>query len=264
MYYYLHDTFLADKRWEKVVDRIKTRLLDLEIGGKHEKLTLLKSVDELIGDEVKRGMTTVVVIGNDKTFLKVVDVAAKSNITVGLIPVGPENNLAQYLGLPMAEAACDVLAARKIVAMDLGRVANQYFFTSLKINKNLDRLSVQKDSYKIVPQAGCAEIAIYNFYFPFGDEQFSRKMRINSAQDGRMELVIKTKAKSKGWSPFGKKAHDLKIDSIIQGQKFDVKSFEYLPVKLDEFKVLKTPIVVEVEKNKLNVIVGKNRAKHIV
>lgn len=263
MYYYLHDAFLSDKKFEKHIDKIKTRLLDLEINGKHEKLTLLKSIDELINDEVKRGTTTVVVIGNDKTFLKVVDVAARNNITLGLIPVGPENNLAQCLGIPATEEACDVLAARKVVKFDLGSANGQYFFTSLKINKNLDRLSVQKDTYKIVPQPECAEIAVYNFYFPYAEEQFNRKMKISSAQDEKLELAIKVKGKKKGWLSFKKNPEDMKIDSIIQGNKFDVKSFEYLPVKLDEYKVLKTPLVVTVGDRKLSVIVGKNRLKNI-
>jgi len=96
MYYYIYDNYLTDKKYEKELDKIKTRLLDLEIQGKHEKLTLLKSIDELVKDEIKRGATTVVAVGNDKTFLKLVDVIAQSGVTLGLIPVGKEdNNLAK-------------------------------------------------------------------------------------------------------------------------------------------------------------------------
>ena len=42
MYYYVYDTYLSDKKYEKILDKVKTRLLDLEIQGKHERLTLLK------------------------------------------------------------------------------------------------------------------------------------------------------------------------------------------------------------------------------
>lgn len=262
MYYYIYDTFLSDKKYEKTIDKIKTRLLDLEIQGKHERLTLLKSIDELINDEAKRGANTVVLLGNDKTFLKVVDAVAKNNITLGMIPIGENNNLAECLGVPMEDAACDVLAARKTVRFDLGRVGGQYFFSNVKITKSLDRVSILKDNYKIVPQQACVEADIYNFYFPRGEEKFERKMKNCSAQDQKLELVIKTKPKRAGW--FRKKSEaGANIDSIIQSGRFEVKSFEYLPVLLDDYKVMKTPITVEVEPKKLNVIVGKNRLKNI-
>ncbi|NQT49676.1 hypothetical protein HQ571_03205 [Candidatus Kuenenbacteria bacterium] len=261
MYYYIYDTFLSDKKYEKTIDRIKTRLLDLEIQGKHEKLTLLKSVDELINDEVKRGVNTIIMLGNDKTFLKVIDVIANNNVTLGLIPVGPDNNLAKCLGLPMEDAACEVIAARKIVKFDLGKTNNQYFFSSLKINKNLDRLSIEKDKYKITLNPECQEIDVYNYYYPVGKQSFEKRMKKSSAQDQKIELVIWSKQKKR--KLFSKNQGELKIDTLIQGSLFDIKSFEYLPVVLDDYKVIKTPVKIEVEPEKLNVIVGKNRLKTI-
>ncbi len=261
MYYYIYDTFLADKKHEKVIDRIKTRLLDLEIQGKHEKLTLLKSMDELIRDEVKKGVDTVIVIGNDKTFLKAIDVAAQNDVSLGLIPVGEDNNLAPCLGVPMEEPACEVIAARKIVKFDLGKINAQYFFSNLSITKNLDRLSVQKDKYKIVPSRECSEIAIYNFYFPNKKQRFERQMKKVSAQDKKLELVIRSKQEKGSW--FSKKTETARIDSIIQGEEFEIKSFEYLPVLLDGYKIIKTPVKIEVEPKKLKVIVGKDRLKTI-
>ncbi|MBT5338422.1 hypothetical protein HN858_05125 [Candidatus Falkowbacteria bacterium] len=261
MYYYIYDTFLGDKKYEKTIDRIKTRLLDLEIQGKHERLTLLKSVDELINDEAKRGVKTVVVLGNDKTFLKVVNIIAKNKITLGLIPVGPGNNIAKCLGLPMEDAACEVIAARTIVKFDLGKVGEQYFFANLKINKNLDRLSVEKDNYKIVPQADCAEIEVNNFYFPNEKRKTESKMKKFSAQDNKVELVIRSKVNKRAW--FSQKQPQPKIDTIIQGTDFKIKSFEYLPVTLDNYKIIKTPVVVEIEPKIFQVIVGKGRQKNI-
>jgi hypothetical protein len=261
MHYYLYDTFLGDKKYEKVIDRIKTRLLDLEIQGKHEKLSLLKSIDELISDEVKRGANSIIVVGNEKIFLKVVDAAAKNNVSLGMIPVGENNHLAECLGLPMEEAACDVIAARKIVSFDLGKVNNQYFFSNLKITKNLDRLSIQKDNYKIVPRADCESVEVVNFYLPPIAGDFERKMKKCTAQDQLLELVIRRKGQKRRW--FGGGGGKPQIDSLIQGNEFEIKSFEYLPALMDDYRVIKTPIKVEVEHAKLKVIVGKNRLKTI-
>ena len=261
MYYYVYDTFLSDKKYEKVLDKIKTTLLDLDIQGKHEKLSLLKSVDELIRDEIKRGVNTVIVLGNDKTFLKVIATIGKNNVTLGLIPIGEGNEIAKTLGIPMEEAACDVIAARKIVKFDLGKANDQYFFSNLKIDKNLSRLNIQKDQYKVVPRGNCAEFNIYNFYFPEEKSKFEKEMKRYSSQDEKLELVIRTKVTKKAW--FNKKKTINPIDSIIQGKLFKIKSFEYLPVLLDGYKVIKTPVVVEMASEKLKVIVGKNRLKNI-
>ena len=261
MYYYIYDTYLSEAKYEKIIDRVKTRLLDLEIQGRHEKLTLLKSVDELVVDEAKRGTNTIIVVGNDKTFLKIVDAAAKNNITLGYIPIGEGNSLADCLGLPPEDKAAEVIAARKIVSFDLGRASNQYFFSNLTISKNLDRLSVEKDNYKIVPQSDCVEIGVSNFYFPVEGASFDRKMKKFSAQDQKLELVIKTQSGKKHW--FSRRTNGKRVDSVIQGTEFRIKSFEYLPITLDGYKIIKTPAVVDVAPVKLKVIVGKSRLGNI-
>lgn len=256
MYYYVYDTYLSDKKYEKVLDKVKTRLLDLEIQGKHERLTLLKSMDELITDELKKGAITVVVVGNDKTFLKVINTVAKNSITVGIIPIGGGNNIARTLGIPTEDAACDILAARKIIKFDLGKIKDQYFFSHLTIDKTLTRLSVVKDNYKMTPSSECVELNVYNFCYNVGDEDLEPVLKKISPQDGYLELVFKIKEKSSGWF---KKSGRLLVDSIIKGKKFEIKSFEYIPTFLDGARVIKTPFTVEIESKKLSVIVGKDR-----
>ncbi|MBT4722670.1 hypothetical protein HOB30_02845, partial [Candidatus Falkowbacteria bacterium] len=250
-----------DKKYERVLDRIKTRLLDLEIQGKHEKLTLLKSLDELINDEVKRGTSTVILVGNDKTFQKVVDVATKNKVTLGIIPVGPDNNIAESFGISDVETACDIIAARKIISFDLGKVNDFYFFSDVKLVKNLSRLNIVKDSYKILPKPECVEVSVSNFYFPRGEEPYNSKMNKYSAQDNKIELLIRTEKKKKNW--FKKKQEKTLIDTIISSDYFEINSFEYLPATIDDYKVIKTPLKLSIAKEKLKVIAGKNRLSHI-
>ncbi|KKR08560.1 MAG: Transcription regulator [Parcubacteria group bacterium GW2011_GWC2_39_14] len=261
MYYYVYDTFLSDKKYEKVLDKIKVALLDLDIQGKHERLTLLKSIDELIKDEVKRGINTLIVLGNDKTLLRVIDTVGRHNITLGMIPIGPDNKIAECLGIPPEEAACEIIAARKIIQLDLGKANDQYFFSSLKVEKNINRVSIHKDNYRIVPQPNCVEFDIYNFYYPAVAENYEKEMKKFSPQDEKLELVIRKQGKRQGW--FKKKDVLKPIDSIIQSKVFKIKSFEYLPVVLDGYKVIKTPVIVELAPCKLKMIVGKDRLKHI-
>lgn len=261
MYYYVYDTFLSDKKYERILDKIKVTLMDLDIQGKHERLTLLKSIDELIKDEIKRGVNTVVILGNDKTLLRVVDTIGHNNITLGMIPIGPENRIAEFLGIPPEEAACEVIAARKIAELDLGKANEQYFLSSLKIDKNLNRVSIQKDNYRVVPQPNCIEFDIYNFYVPEGESDYEKEMERYTPQDNKLELVIRKQALQGGW--FKKRKILKPIDSIIQSKIFKIKSFEYLPVVLDGYKVIKTPVTVELAPHKFKMIVGKDRLKNI-
>ncbi|HMB26282.1 MAG TPA: diacylglycerol kinase family protein [Patescibacteria group bacterium] len=261
MYYYIYDTFLNDKKYEKVIDRIKTRLLDFEIQGKHEQLTLLKNIDELIGDEVKKGANTVIVVGDDQTFLKVIDVVADNDVSLGIIPVGPNNRIAEAFGVPMEEAACEIIAARKIVKLDLGLANQKYFFTDLKISKNLDRLQVEKDRFQVVPKKTCQEVEIINFYMPDPKIGFEKKLKKISAQDGYLDMVVRAKNNNHKWLKKNKMAG--KIDTVMTSDKFKVKSFEYLPLELDGYKIIKTPAEIQIKRDKLKVIAGKNRRKDI-
>jgi len=256
MYFYIYDTYLNDRKYEKILDKIKTRLLDLDIQGKHEKMTLLKNIDELVEDEVRRGVNTVIVVGNDKTFLKVVDVAAKNNVIVGLIPVGPGNEIALSLGIKPEDLACDIIAARKVSQFDLGQVNANYFFSSIKLTKNLDRLTVVKDNFKIIPKANCSLVAISSFHVGSGG-QLAEKVKDCSCQDGFLELVISKTLKKGGW--FGAKTKQEVVDSVISSRQFEVKSFEYLPAVVDEYRIIKTPFKVEIGNKKLSIIVGKDR-----
>jgi diacylglycerol kinase family enzyme len=261
MHYYVYDTFLADKKYEKALDKIKAKLLDLEIQGRHEKLTLLKSIDELVSDEVRKGTNTVVVLGNDRSLLKVVNVAAKSNITLGMIPFGEGCEMARALGLPDGGDACEILAARKVVKFDLGKIRDQYFLTTAVINKNLTRLSIGKSGYRIIPRAECSEVEICNFYFPKKDEIPDDAYAKSSINDKKLELMFKVPIKSDGW--LRTKILGQKIDSMFQGDVFDIKSFEYLPIVLDGYKIIKTPVNVEIAPGKLSLIVGKDRISQI-
>ncbi|MFA6536942.1 MAG: diacylglycerol kinase family protein [Patescibacteria group bacterium] len=262
MYYYLYDTYLQEPKYEKILDHLKTRLLDFEIQGKNEKLTLLKNVDELINDEVKRGVDTLVVVGNDKTFLKVVDAVVRNNLTLGIVPVGQGNNIASLLGIGNEDEACEILSARKVVNLDVGKANGQYFFNKISVNKNLERISVERGAIKITPRHDCGLIEINNFYVPENGDQIDENLATLGVQDGILDLLFFKKNKKRSWFA-GKKNEEQIMDSLFEGDLFKIKSFEYLPVLLDGYKVQKTPVEVMIEKQKLKVIVGKNRLSQI-
>ncbi|HUT22345.1 MAG TPA: diacylglycerol kinase family protein [Candidatus Bipolaricaulota bacterium] len=259
MYYYLYDSFLSDAKYEKIIDRIRTRLLDLEIQGKPGHLSLLKSANELIEDEVKNGIKTVVVVGNDKTFLKVINIVAKHNLTLGIIPIGEDNFIAESLGIPPQELACDILAARKVEVIDLGLANDVYFFSDIKIEKNLSRIGIKKDTYSIIPQASCQKVQIFNFCYKKEDIANNRILEKINPQDGLVDIVTIEKGNRVTGFLKSKKNNFKYSKTILPSKELEIKSFEYLPVKLDNSYVLKTPIKVKVAEKKLKLIVGRYR-----
>src|SRR3989344_5440347 len=152
MYLYLYDSFLNKKKYAAPLARIETRLTDLGIGGKIFRLSPLRNVEELIADEIRTGTKTIIPVGHDRTLSQIVNVSARFELTIGLIPIGPDNTIARTLGIPEGEAACNILAARIVKRIDLGRINNVYFISNLQLNVNGQAVTLQcEDQYIITP-----------------------------------------------------------------------------------------------------------------
>ena len=259
MYYYLYDSFLNDKKYEKVLARIESRLTDLGINGKIGRLNILKNPNELVEDEIKSGAKTVVVVGNDKTVIQILNALAGNKAVLGFIPLGSDNKLSEVLGIPYGEEACDLLSARRVKKIDLGKANNQYFLSNLQIKSNKVELEFEK-GYKVIPVKN-NEITIYNLAGP----EIMSQSKFIKPQDGLLETLVEPQkvnlpkflnilSKPKKFKEVGKR-------SIFPTKKLTIKSLDSEPVSvlLDGIKVLKTPVKVEVALKKLTVIVGKDR-----
>ncbi len=248
MYCYIYDAFLRDKRYETTIARIESRLLDLEIQGKAEKLTILKSMKELVDGAIKRGAKTIVAIGDDQTVSKIISIVADKEMTLGMIPIGDHHRIADFLGIPRAEKACDVLSARIVEQLDLGKANNAYFLSFLDIPAAKElRIECDEGKFVIEPSDGNHGISVYNFGAGGHDPR-----------DGILELVIRRQEAPSGASHFFKKSGA--EQSIFPLRSMLIKSSRAsLPAYADGQTVVKTPLTVTVVPKKLRVIVGKNR-----
>lgn len=251
MYLYLYDSFLNSKKYSRFLAKTETRLTDLGIGGKIFRLSPLRNVNELLAEEVRNGARTIVVVGNDKTLTQIINLAAKFDVILGVIPAGPNNKLASILGVTDAETACDVLAARIIEKIDLGKVNNTYFLSNLTIDGG--QLTIDcENQFRIIPQ-GQEQINICNFrpvfVSPAGQTNYF------NPRDGLMEILIQP-LKTNFWQMFKKPAA---LSSIIPFKKIAVRSKGSVPVITDGQKIMKTPVEIEIAPKKLKIIVGKNR-----
>lgn len=259
MYFYLYDTFLSAKQYEKTLARIEARVADLGIKGRVVKLTVLKQLEETIKEAIDRGAKTVVVVGNDKTVSKAINVIANyKNTTLGIVPVGEENEVAKILGIPEEDFACDVISNRLIDVLDVGRINDQYFFSKVEIEDGGVSLECN-GVYKIEPGEEVEKVTIYNFGY-----YLTKKI---NPKDGALEILITTRKKGRGLFYFLKKKimgpdsffinKYLKINSTIEDE--EAGGIKEKPIKIDGLRVIKTPAKIDVVPRRLKVIVGKER-----
>lgn len=252
MYLYLYDYLLSSKKYIKTLARIETRLTDLGIGGKISRLSPLKNIKELVRDEIANGVKTIVAVGNDKTVMQVINEVASYNVALGIIPIGPDNKIAQALGIPLAEAACDVLSARALERIDLGKANNTYFLSEITIQSGKVILNCEH-KYRIKPAANF-RINICNLRPAFMGS--AGQPRFFNPSDGFFEaLIYPVTIISRIFNRLGNSGSN----SIVPFRKLQISSEDSVAVITDGHKVLKTPVEIEVIPQKLKIIVGKKR-----
>lgn len=253
MYFYLYDTFLKERKYAGSLTKIENRLIDLGINGKIEKMNILKSAKEVLENAIKDGAQTIVAVGNDKTFIDTLKiVSTHKNIALGFIPL-VSGNIAKILGLPLKEAACDILSARIIAKIDLGKVNSHYFFGAVEIPA-ANSLTIECDhKYTVESTSPKVKISIRNLG-PIFSQADLKNSDISNPSDGYLELVFESgKA-----GPIFKKRWSM--PSVFPIKKATIKSpGEPVAVKIDNQTTLKTPLNVSVAAKTLKIIVGKER-----
>ncbi len=248
-YFYLYDSYLQDRSHASELIRLETVLTDLGIQGKVGRLTLLKSVRDLVDSAVKDGADTVVAVGNDITVSQVASALVRhKRVTMGFIPLGADKQiLAGILGIPAGVAACHALSSRMVATVNLGRINSQYFIHSVTaqgtpILELGGTFSVRLE----VPHS----IRIANLDWLDG--------QIPLNPEARLLQAILTPIERGGW--WGNK-HWQRHTTILPFESARLlSSGEDTPLIVDGYRMLKTPATVSLAPEALRVIVGKDRA----
>lgn len=250
-YFYLYDSYLQDKKFSNQLIRLETTLADLGIQGKIGRLTLLKSMRDLIEGGLRDNTDTVVVVGNDATFSQAAEVLAKkTKTTMGFIPLGEKNQtLAELLGIPIGLLACHTLSSRIIAQVDLGKINNQFFVRSV-VGEGLINIDCE-GQYQINIDSP-HQIKICNL-----DTWPDKAQFVSDPQNNLLEIILEPKQSSAWW---GSKKNQSGA-SLLPLKTFKITSLEKEEVSLvvDGHKVIKTPAVFSVAAEKLRIIVGRNR-----
>jgi diacylglycerol kinase family enzyme len=245
MYLYIYDSYLNQPKYAPLLSKIEQRVTDLDIKGRIARLSILKNLKELITDAVKDGVKTVVAIGDDQTFAKVINVIADLDVVLGLIPIDDKSKIAKILGIAPREFACDVVSGRIIKKLDLGKINNQYFMYSAEI---VDApVTITCDNFQISPTTERHTIQVCNF---------GQLIAASDPTDGKMEAII-TPMRT-GWTGSSKAI----TPTILPFTKININSAGDEPVTIltDEQMIMKTPAKIEIVPGRLKVIVGSQRS----
>ena len=244
---FIYDSFLNQKKYGRLLARLETRITDLGLNGKIFKLNPTKNVREIINNELKRGAKTVIAVGNNKTVNQVINSLAGSQVPLGIIPIGQDNNgITKSLGIESTETACDILSARLIIKLDLGLANQTYFLSNININNQGTVIDMNKNYTIETKEKGLV------YVFNLLDKQIKPPAGIKFIpDDGLLELVISTYGHK---NFFAKQAHQ----SIFKIKKITIHNLKN-QLTLDGSIALAAPAEIMIVKKQLNIIVGKKR-----
>lgn len=250
MYCYIYDSFLNEKKYDKILAKIENRLANLEINGRIVKISKLKSIEENVLNEIRQGAETIVVVGDDATIFRILNIVADCGITLGIIPVGEILNVSNLLGIPAGECACDILSSRKIEILDLGKVNNNYFISNLDFG-NSNEIEITCDKKYTVTPIKNTRIKICNLDTL---ELCGYKKNFDPC-DGLLELVCYQK--SLMITNLFKIPDEMSVFPIEHATVSGINS--EASVRIDNEVIINTPLEISVIPSKLRVIAGKER-----
>lgn len=261
MYYYIYDQFLSHKKYDKVLTQIESKITDLGIKDRIIKMSILKSVKELVTDAIRKGAKTIIAVGNDQTINQVVNLTADQDVVVGIIPIDDNNSIANFLGISDPLEACEIISARKVETINLGEINNDFFINSVKIYEN--NLCLDCDNKFTLSLTNKNNVvSIYNFSSE-NSVDFNQQNFFNP-KDNFLEVVVEPRENT-SFNKFFKKFLKIKKnqipESIFRVKKINIKNppSKSGSVLVDNFKILKTPLSIKISAKKLKIIVGKER-----
>lgn len=249
-YAYIYDDFLVDSQYQDTLDALETRLASLGLSGRIGRLTLFRNAKELVEDFVRNGVKNVVVVGNDTTLDKVMWFLPELPVTMGYIPLAEPSGIARLLNIPTGLAACDILGARLIETLDVGKLNDRYFLSEVIFENTTASLFVDDTFHLTLMSGGTLEIRNLGRVASLGDT-------LADAQDGLLEAVITPHGahiKSRLWT---------KLKSFTSSQtKVTLKSGQILSTQpmeghADRYAVSGFRFSVSIEPQKFRVIMGR-------
>ena len=242
MHVYIYDDYLNKNKYNKAINRVEIRLTDLGLNGKIIRLGGIKNIKGTIQNEVRLGAKTIIAVGNNQTISKIIGAIIDNNVygdfqkntLLGIIPIGDDNSIAHSFGIKNEEEACNILLARRVEKIDLGLAGQHYFLNQAVIQSLGATLKMNGCTLEIVNRG---EVRIINL---LSDPRETIK---SNPHDGQLEVVVRTRQKD---------------ESFFTVKKLTITHPEE-KLLLDGVVEVTTPVEIGIMKDKVNIIVGKDR-----
>lgn len=248
MHTYIYDIFLADKKYFPAINAIEAKLTELGLSGRICRLSPLRSLRDVITQELKRLPKTLIIVGNDSIVSQAISIMGGNDVPLGIIPIGEPNNIASRLGITY-DNCCSVLSARRVVDIDLGAVDSKTFLKSAEINGEQLKLLID-NNYHVSSQG--AKVEVVNSFLNEAAGELPVKSNENQRQ---LHLIITKEVVKRGLL---KSSRELER-SIIPFADLAVIS-DNATITLDGFVKITNPRQISVLPKGLKIIVGKDRS----
>ena len=285
MYFYIFDP--GKDKEVKYFEKIQGRLLNLfaehRIEGDNYRVTSIRTVELLTEQAVTAEAKTIVVVGGDGSLNKAVNTLARrqADITVGFIPLDLGSTLANIFGMPAdIEQAVKVLAGRLITELDLGKVGEHFFLSKVdlgaapfgKIESGFLGFSAMSRLLKLEPFT--VTLSLENSYTATSEVLAAQIINSRNNTGGHFRLGDPTDRlldvlllhKLSRWQIFGWRRElstgcldNVPGATIMHAKKIDILGPKKLPISVEGQIYTKAPATVTVAKEKIKIIVGKNR-----
>ncbi|MFA5127434.1 MAG: diacylglycerol kinase family protein [Patescibacteria group bacterium] len=253
MYVYLYDNFLNNRKYNSILKQIEVRLVEFGIAGKILRLNNYIDAKPIIDDEIKRGAKNIIIVGNDRTFGHILSRGATCDCVFGFLPIGPDNDIADVLGIPEGIDAADVLARRRKQKLDVGWFNNRFFVSQLHVPPAKVRVIYDEKFQVSTPFK--MEVVVCNFQpFYWKRSNKDKEEFVVHPQDDKLEAFLRPLTKT-GW--FGYKYED---PSIFPFEEMEVIGEDGpFVVEADGKSTKEVKVKIRLAKDKIDMIVGRDR-----
>jgi hypothetical protein len=254
MHVYIYDNYVNDRKFDNAIAKIETRITDLGLNGKIVRLGVMSSILATVENQLKQGVKTIVVVGNNYLFHQTINALASlsnnygqaTEIPLGFIPVGKKNNqIADALNIPLGEAACDIISARLLEKFDLGS-ANHLFFLTQAAVSTINTI-IEIDANYTIEIKDPGEISIVSL--PLKTASIEGK-KINP-HDNVLDLLI-SEGPYHRRLPLGKKGTNKSVFAFCK-----LRIVTQNNIIIDLVEELKSPVDISIAKEQVNLIIGK-------
>ncbi|MEK7545782.1 MAG: diacylglycerol kinase family protein [Patescibacteria group bacterium] len=256
MYVYVYDGFVTDKKHEKLLSRVETRLTDLGISGRVERLTMFKDIGEIVADAALQGCETIVAVGDDGTVGRLIDVVGMHDMSFGVIPIGDgPHEIAALLGVEEGVEACNILSRRVLHTVDLGRVNDHFFLSSVRIPRTRAAMSCN-GQYSVIPTED-NEVRVCNLApMTVSDDGAAA---ISSPRDGFLQTVFQPSPRRGFFSKLFRPAEPLPPPTVVPVRTLSVRHSQPVTVIRDGQRLSSSVLDISILPKRLKVITGKTR-----